>query len=89
MNWIKVSDENGGVYAREAEPDPAEIVVMADLEAQITALDAQIAEIEEQIPATIPIEQLTDIVAALDACGAMKADLERLVAKRDAILGNR
>ena len=51
MAWIKISDDDGGIYAREAEPDPAEVVSVAELEAEIAQWDEQIAQIQAEIDA--------------------------------------
>lgn len=42
MAWIKISDEDGGVYALEPDPDPAVVVSIEELEAEIKELQARI-----------------------------------------------
>lgn len=42
MSWIKISDDNGGVWAEEASPDPQRIVIISELEAEITKLQGAI-----------------------------------------------
>ncbi len=41
MAWIKISEDNGGTYAREASPDPAEILSISELEERINWLNSQ------------------------------------------------
>jgi hypothetical protein len=42
MAWIKISDDNGGIYAERPDPDPVQVVSIAELEAQIASIRATI-----------------------------------------------
>ena len=46
MTWIKISE---GVYAKEASPDPAEVVRLDDLQKQIAELQSQIDSLNSQL----------------------------------------
>lgn len=39
MAWLKISDENGGTYVKEAEVDPVDLATINNLNAQITDLE--------------------------------------------------
>jgi len=39
MAWIKISDDDGGVYGKEAELDPTEIVAINELDGSIAELN--------------------------------------------------
>jgi len=41
MTWIKISDDNGGIYAEMPDPDPRQIKSIADIEAEIATLEAE------------------------------------------------
>ena len=45
MGWIKISDEDGGVYAKEPDNDPEQIVSVAEIEAEIAELERRIASV--------------------------------------------
>lgn len=45
MSWIKISDDDGGIYAKEPENDPEQIVSVAEIEAEIKELQARIDSI--------------------------------------------
>lgn len=45
MSWLKISDKDGGIYAKEPDPDPAVIVSVAEIEAEIKELQARIDSI--------------------------------------------
>lgn len=57
MAWIKISDEDGGVYAREPEPDPVEVITIADIEAEIAELRERIRAAETNL---IPVPEKAD-----------------------------
>lgn len=42
MSWLKISDKDGGVYAKEPDNDPEQIVSVAEIEAEIKELQARI-----------------------------------------------
>lgn len=49
MAWIKISDEDGGVYALEPDPDPAVIVSVEEIEAEIAELQERIKAAEANL----------------------------------------
>lgn len=57
MAWIKISDEDGGVYALEPDPDPAAVVSVAEIEAEIKELQERIKAAEANL---IPIPDKAD-----------------------------
>lgn len=57
MGWIKISDEDGGVYAKEPDNDPEQIVSVAELEAEIAELQERIKDAEANL---IPIPDKAD-----------------------------
>jgi hypothetical protein len=63
MAWIKISDEDGGIYAREPEPDPAVIVSVAEIEAEIKELQARIDSVRL---IEIPKDASEEVVIAIE-----------------------
>lgn len=57
MAWIKISDEDGGVYALEPDPDPAVIVSVEEIEAEIAELQERIKAAEANL---IPVPEKAD-----------------------------
>ncbi|MBW6469622.1 MAG: hypothetical protein K0A90_00190 [Methanosarcinaceae archaeon] len=48
MVWIKISDDNGGVYAKSANPDPINVVSIDELNEQLTELNNQLAVVNQE-----------------------------------------
>lgn len=44
MAWIKISDEDGGTYAREVE-NPQDVVTKAELQSQLATFQSKLDEI--------------------------------------------
>lgn len=57
MSWIKISDDNGGVYALEPDPDPSVIVSVEEIEAEIAELQKRIKAAEANL---IPVPEKAD-----------------------------
>lgn len=59
MTWIKIDDADGGVYAKEATPDPEEIVTLGEIEREIADLKARLTELQSQwlaLPEGVSVE---------------------------------
>lgn len=62
MAWLKISE---GVYALEATPDPAQIIVVAELEKEIAEFELRLAEAQKnliEIPKGVD-ERVVELIA--------------------------
>lgn len=71
MAWIEI---DAGVYALEPTPDPVEVVVLADLDAEIAKCRGEIAEIEVRRLAA-PKDASQEIANAVAAWNEMNHSL--------------
>lgn len=84
MSWLKISDKDGGVYAKEPDNDPEQIVSVAEIEAEIKELQARIDSIH-LIEIT---KEMSEAVLSLVNAENAKTQVT-IVGLRDAILGKR
>ena len=82
MAWLKISDDNGGTYGKEASPDPEEIVDLNTLQAEIDDLDDQIDAIDDNVP--YPDDATDDQKEAIDKLNTDRShEKEGLIQERD------
>ncbi len=72
MSWIKVSDDNEGTYALEAD-NPIDVVTVERLNVLIAAHDAVIAD-HEDIP--VPVTASPDVRNAIDNENVLRAEIK-------------
>lgn len=84
MGWIKISDEDGGIYAKEPENDPEQIVSVAEIEAEIKELQARIDNIRF---IKVPVGVNEEVVEAIDFYNQQNALGDKIML--DTLLGSK
>jgi len=77
MTWIKISEEDGGIYALAGTPDPQSLVSIDELNLRIVEADEQIA-VWNEAPDMIEVPNIDKQYHIMDL-NAIKLQTTRLI----------
>lgn len=79
MSWVKLTDDNGGTYALEANPDPQNIKTVDEVNDELASIEAELLDVSKE-PDQIEVQNDAKF-ARIDSLNNKKAELEALLAQ--------